>query len=82
MVKRDKSDEVNLMQSLQDPEEAAACIDTVRELKDKAALLLAHRWVAKAHVMAEVADNAALGEKTPFKSLGNDGSPMRAALLR
>ena len=51
MVKRDKSDEVNLMQSLQDPEEAAACIDPVMELKDKAALLLALRWVAKAHGM-------------------------------
>lgn len=75
MVKRDKSYEVNLMQSLLDPEEAAAYIDAVMELEDRATLLLALRQVAKAHGMAEVARNAALGEKTLFKSLSDNGNP-------
>jgi len=82
MVKRDKSYEVNLMQSLLDPEEAAAYIDAVMELEDKAALLLALRQVAKAHGMAEVARNAALGEKTLFKSLGEDGNPTLETMNR
>jgi len=75
MSKRDKSYEDNLMQSLLNPKEAAAYIDAVMELEDKSALLLAIRQVAKAHGMAEVARNAALGEKTLFKSLSDDGNP-------
>ena len=82
MVKRDKSYEVNLMQSLLDPEEAAAYIDAVMELEDKAALLLALRQVAKAHGMAEVARNAALGEKTLFKALSDDGNPTLETMNR
>jgi DNA-binding phage protein len=50
---RDKSYEDSLLQSLQDPAEAAAYIDAVLETGDRAALLLALRQVASAHGMAE-----------------------------
>ena len=49
---RDKRYEDSLLQSLQDPAEAAAYIDAVLETGDQAALLLALRQVAGAHGMA------------------------------
>ncbi len=82
MTRRDKSYQDSLMQSLRDPEEAAAYMDAVMELEDRAALLLALRQVAKAHGMAEVARNAALGEKTLFKSLSDDGNPTLETMNR
>jgi DNA-binding phage protein len=48
MTKRDKSYEENLMKSLLDPEEAAAYIDAVLELKDEALLLMAQGQVERA----------------------------------
>lgn len=75
MAKRDKSYEESLMQSLMNPEEAAAYLDAAMELEDKNVLLIALRQVAKAHGMAEVARNASLGEKTLFKSLSDGGNP-------
>lgn len=48
MTKRDKSYEENLMKSLLDPEEAAAYIDAVSELKDKSLLLIAQGQVERA----------------------------------
>jgi probable addiction module antidote protein len=77
---RDKSYEDSLLQSLQDPAEAAAYIDAVLETGDRAALLLALRQVASAHGMAEVARRAELGEKTLFKSLAEEGNPTLATL--
>lgn len=75
MSKRDKSYEQSTLAALTDPAEAAAYIEAVIELDDPAALLLALRQVAKAHGMAEVARRADLGEKTLFKSLGENGNP-------
>ena len=49
---RDKSYEDSLLQSLQDPVEAAAYIAAVLETGDQATLLLALRQVAGAHGMA------------------------------
>lgn len=49
---RDKSYEDSLLQSLQDPVEAAAYIDAVLEMGDQAKLLLALRQVTGAHGMA------------------------------
>ena len=77
---RDKSYEDFLLQSLQDPAEAAAYIDAVLETGDQAALLLALRQVAGAHGMAEVARRAELAEKTLFKSLAEEGNPTLATL--
>ena len=79
---RDKSYENSLLQSLQDPAEAAAYIAAVLETGDQAALLLALRQVASAHGMAEVARRAELGEKTLFKSLAEEGNPTLATLTR
>jgi probable addiction module antidote protein len=77
---RDKSYADSLLQSLQDPVEAAAYIDAVLETGDQAALLQALRQVAGAHGMAEVARRAELGEKTLFKSLAEEGNPTLATL--
>ncbi|MGA1318185.1 MAG: addiction module antidote protein [Rubrivivax sp.] len=77
---RDKRYADSLLQSLQDPVEAAAYIDAVLETGDQAALLLALRQVAGAHGMAEVARRAELGEKTLFKSLAEEGNPTLATL--
>ena len=64
-----------LLESLKDPEEAAAYIEAVLELDDSAALLLALRQVAKAHGMAEVARRADVGEKSLFRALSETGNP-------
>lgn len=64
-----------LLESLKDPEEAAAYIEAVLELDDSAALLLALRQVAKAHGMAEVARRADVGEKSLFRALSENGNP-------
>jgi probable addiction module antidote protein len=64
-----------LLESLKDPEEAAAYVEAVLELDDSAALLLALRQVAKAHGMAEVARRADVGEKSLFRALSENGNP-------
>ena len=64
-----------VLESLKDPEEAAAYIEAVLELDDSAALLLALRQVAKAHGMAEVARRADVGEKSLFRALSENGNP-------
>ena len=64
-----------LLESLKDPEEAAAYVEAVLELGDSAALLLALRQVAKAHGMAEVARRADVGEKSLFRALSENGNP-------
>lgn len=82
MNHRDKSYEDGLIDNLRDPQEAAAYIDAVMELEDTAALSLALRQVAKAHGMAEVARRADVGEKTLFRSLGENGNPTLATLQK
>ena len=69
-----------LLESLKDPQEAAAYMDAALELDDPAALLLALRQVAKAHGMAEVARRADVGEKTLFRALSENGNPTVATL--
>lgn len=69
-----------LLESLKDPQEAAAYMDAALELEDPAALLLALRQVAKAHGMAEVARRADVGEKTLFRALSENGNPTVATL--
>ena len=64
-----------LLESLKDPEEAAAYVEAVLELDDSAALLLALRQVSKAHGMAEVARRADVGEKSLFRALSENGNP-------
>lgn len=69
-----------LLESLKDPQEAAAYMDAALELEDPTALLLALRQVAKAHGMAEVARRADVGEKTLFRALSENGNPTVATL--
>ena len=72
---RDKSYADSIGKALTDPVEAAAYLDAVMALDEPAALLLALRQVAKAHGMAEVARRAAVGDKTLFKALSENGNP-------
>lgn len=77
---RDVSFEETLLPMLTDPTEAAAYIEAVMELDDRAALLVALRHVAKAHGMAEVARRADVGDKTLFKALSAEGNPTLATV--
>jgi len=79
---RDKSYDESLVAELSDPSEAAAYLDAVMELEDPAALVVALRQVAKAHGMAEVARRADVGDKTLFRSLGENGNPTLATLQK
>lgn len=79
---RDKNYDESLIAALTNPEEAAAYIEAVMELEEPAALVTALRLVAKAHGMAEVARRADVGEKTLFRSLGDNGNPTLATLQK
>ena len=79
---RDKSYSDAIGAALTDPAEAAAYLDAVMELEDPAALLVALRHVAKAHGMAEVARRADVGDKTLFRTLGENGNPTLATLQK
>ena len=79
---RDKNYDESLIAALTDPEEAAAYIEAVMEMEEPAALVSALRLVAKAHGMAEVARRADVGEKTLFRSLGDNGNPTLATLQK
>ncbi len=71
-----------LIESLKDPQEAAAYVEAVLGLDDPAALLVALRQVAKAHGMADVARRADVGEKTLFRALSENGNPTVATLYK
>jgi probable addiction module antidote protein len=79
---RDKSYDESLTAALTDPAEAAAYIEAVMEMEEPAALVNALRLVANAHGMAEVARRADVGEKTLFRSLGENGNPTLATLQK
>ena len=80
MNARDKRYDESLDAALLDPVESAAYLEAVLELDDPAALLLALYQVAMVHGMAEVARRAALGEKTLFKALSENGNPTIATV--
>jgi probable addiction module antidote protein len=67
---------------LQHPAQAAAYIESVVELNDRAALLLALRHIVDAHGMSKVARRAALGEKTLFQALSERGNPTLTTLTK
>ena len=79
---RDKSYDDSLTAALTDPDEAAAYLDAVMEMEDPTALVAALRQVAAAHGMAEVARRSDLGDKTLFRSLGDNGNPTLATLQK
>lgn len=67
--------ETVLMESLQDPAEAAAYLEATMEDEDPAVFLLALRQVAQAQGMAVVARKAKLGRESLYKALSDKGNP-------
>jgi probable addiction module antidote protein len=63
-----------MVESLIDPVEAAAYLGEAAK-EDSATLLLALRYVAKAHGMATIARHAKIGEKSLFNMLSEKGNP-------
>jgi probable addiction module antidote protein len=81
MPKRTKKYEDSLMESLQNPEEAAAYLNAHLDEEDSEELfLLALRDVAKAHGFSEVAEQADLGRESLYKALSKDGNPKLSTL--
>ena len=81
MPKRTKKYEESLMESLKNPEEAAAYLNAHLEEEDSEEMfLLALRDVAKAHGFSEVAEQADLGRESLYKALSKDGNPKLSTL--
>ena len=85
MPKRTQSYEEWLIDSLKDPEEAAAYLNA-HLAKDEDAddddelFLMALRHVAAAHGMAQLADKAELGRESLYKALSSEGNPKFSTL--
>lgn len=78
MARRTKSYQNTLIESLKDPEEAAAYLNAALEAhaEDAEALfLLALRNVAEAHGIAKLATGAALNRETLYRTLSTRGNP-------
>jgi probable addiction module antidote protein len=87
MKKKTRNYEVDLINSLKNPKEAAAYLNTHLEDNEEGAeelFLLALRDVALAHGIEKIADVAELGRESLYKSLSANGNPkfhtMRAIL--
>ena len=81
MPKRTKKYEESLMESLQNPEEAAAYLNAHLDEEDSEEMfLVALRDVAKAHGFSEVAEQADLGRESLYKALSKDGRPKLSTL--
>lgn len=81
MPKRTKKYEESLMESLKNPEEAAAYLNAHLDEEDSEEMfLLALRDVAKAHGFSEVAEQADLGRESLYKALSKDGNPKLSTL--
>lgn len=78
MAKRSKSYQAALLESLQDPEEAAAYLNAALEDDSEDAeelFLLALRNVAEARGVAKVAAAAALNRESLYRALSAKGNP-------
>ena len=81
MPKRTKKYEESLMESLQNPEEAAAYLNAHLDEEDSEEMfLVALRDVAKAHGFSEVAEQSDLGRESLYKALSKDGRPKLSTL--
>ncbi len=79
MPRATKKYEDSLNESLKDPQEAAAYLNT--HLEDNEELfLMALRDVAKAYGVADVAEKAQLGRESLYKALSSDGNPKLTTL--
>ena len=78
MARRTKSYQATLIESLKDPEEAAAYLNAALEEQAEDAeelFLLALRNVAEAHGIAKLATEAELNRETPYRTLSTRGNP-------
>ncbi len=81
MPKRTEKYEDSLIESLKDPEEAAAYLNAhLNEDSPEALFLLALRDVAKAHGFGEIAEQSDLGRESLYKALSKDGNPKLSTL--
>jgi probable addiction module antidote protein len=73
--------EDTLIESLRDPEEAAACLEAALEDGDQAVLMLALRQVAQARGgVAPVARKATLTREATYRMLSERGNPAPSSL--
>ncbi|OGQ36137.1 MAG: putative addiction module antidote protein [Deltaproteobacteria bacterium RIFCSPHIGHO2_12_FULL_43_9] len=79
MPKRTKKYEESLLESLQDPKEAAAYLNAhleEAEAEDAEELfLMALRDIAKAYGMSEISEQTDLGRESLYKALSEFGNP-------
>ncbi len=83
MTKAVKKYEDSLIESLKDPQEAAAYLNTHLESSDtdsEELFLMALRDVAKAYGVADVAGKAQLGRESLYKALSSGGNPKLTTL--
>lgn len=81
-MKRSKDYEEHLLESLKDPEEAAAYINAAMEDEDVDVFLLALRDVAKARGgVAMVAKDAEVNRESLYRTLSKKGNPRLKSLL-
>ncbi len=83
MAKQTKKYEDSLIESLKDPQEAAAYLNVHLEDNEpdsEELFLLALRDVARAYGVGEVAEKAQLGRESLYKTLSSDGNPKLATL--
>ena len=82
MPKRSKKYEESLLESLQDPVEAAAYLNAHLEDEEDSeeVFLLALRDVAKAHGFSGIAEKSKLGRESLYKSLSEAGNPKLTTL--
>jgi probable addiction module antidote protein len=75
-----KSYRDTLLESLQDPAEAAAYLDAALEDEDIQVFLLALRDVAEARGMSRVAAEADLNRESLYRMLSEEGNPRLSSL--
>ena len=83
MAKRTKSYQAALLESLKDPEEAAAYLNAALEEEGEEAeelFLVALRNVAEARGVAKVAAAAALNRESLYRALSGKGNPRLSTL--
>jgi probable addiction module antidote protein len=75
-----KSYRDSLLESLQDPAEAAAYLDAALEDEDSRVFLMALRDVAEARGISHVAAEADLNRESLYRMLSEEGNPRLSSL--
>jgi len=70
----------HLVESLKDPEEAAAYLNAALEDDDPRAFLLALRNVAEAHGFTRLAEESGLNRQALYRALSEQGNPRLESL--